>query len=283
MRPYLVGILLGIATLAGVGAGGWVWLGGRAAALRDAPVAAPLVDITVPGDSTAIAEGERLAWLHGCHGCHADSLQGKVFLDEPRVMRLVAPNVTRIIPSYSDAELARLIRHGVTRAGRAVLTMPSAGFYHLSDADLGRLLAYLRTVPPHAATWPPTELRVLAKLAVVRGEVPTDAGTMDHRAPRVGASGDTSAVALGRYHATTICTECHGLDLRGQDQAPGLMLALGYTLPQFTALMLDGRSRDGRDLGLMATTARRRFSRLRAEEVNALWTFLSRWTGSGAP
>lgn len=274
MRPYLVGILLGIATLAGIGAGGWAWLGRRAAALQAAPIAAPLVEVAVPGDSAAVAEGERLAWLHGCHGCHADSLQGKVFLDEPRVMRLVAPNVTRVIRSYSDAELARLIRHGVTRTGRAVLTMPSAGFYHLSDADLGRLVAYLRTVPPHTATWPPTELRVLAKLAVVRGQVPTDAGTMDHEAPRVGASGDTSVVSLGRYRATTICTECHGLDLRGQDQAPGLMGALGYTLPQFTALLLDGRSRDGRDLGLMATTARRRFSRLRAAEIAGLWGYL---------
>ncbi len=274
MRPYLIGALLGLGLLAGVGAAGWWWLDRRATSLALEQFRQPLESIEVPADSASIAEGERLAWLHGCHGCHGDSLQGKVFLDEPRVLRLTAPNITRAIQAYSDAELARLIRHGITRRGTAAFSMPSAGFYHLSDADLGRLIAHLRATPVRDDTWPPTELRVLTKVALLRGEVPTDAGTMDHDAPRLGAALDTTAVALGRYRAATICSECHGVGLRGQDNAPALVGALGYTFPQFTALLLDGRARDGRDIGLMGTTARRRFRRFTAREIEGLWLFL---------
>ena len=64
------------------------------------------------------------------------------------------------------------------------------------------------------------------------------------------------------------------MTLRGQDATPALPKALGYTLPQFVSLLWDGRARDGRDIGLMGTTARRRFSRFRREEVEAIWTYL---------
>lgn len=253
---------------------GYWWLGFKAAAIAASTFNVPPDTVAIPSDASAITEGERLAWLHGCHGCHGDSLQGKVFVDEPRVIRLIAPNITQAIRSYDDAEVVRLIRHGVKRNGTAAFAMPSAGFYHLSDADVGRIVAHLRATPVRGDTWPPTEIRLFTKVALVRGEVPTDAGTMDHRAARLGADADTSQVALGRYRASAICSECHGVTLRGQDNAPALVQALGYTLPQFTSLMLDGRARDGRDIGLMGTTARRRFRRLTTREVEGIWHYL---------
>lgn len=274
MRPLLLGVWLGILGLAAVAAGGYWWLGRRALAVIATPFVIAPDTVVIPDDSASVVEGERLAWLHGCHGCHGDSLQGKVFVDEPRVIRLIAPNVTQAIRSYDDAELVRLIRHGVKRDGTAAFAMPSAGFYHLSDADVGRIVAHLRATPVRGDTWPPTEIRLFTKVALVRGEVPTDAGTMDHRAARLGADADTSQVALGRYRASAICSECHGVTLRGQDNAPALVQALGYTLPQFTSLMLDGRARDGRDIGLMGTTARRRFRRLTTREIEGIWYYL---------
>jgi cytochrome c553 len=274
MRPYLLGLAVGLALLVGAGATAWWVLDERALALAATPYDVPMASVAVPTDDASLVEGERLAWLHGCHGCHADSMQGKVFIEEPRVMRLVAPNITQAIQGYSDPELERLIRHGVKRNGTAAFAMPSAGFYHFSDADVGRLIAHLRAAPVRGDTWPPTELRILTKVALLRGDVPTDAGTMDHRAPRIGDSVDTSLVALGGYRATTVCTECHGITLRGQDNAPALVQALGYTLPQFTALLVDGRARDGRDIGLMGRTALRRFRRLTPREVEGLWHYL---------
>lgn len=274
MKGYLVGVLVGLGILALAGLGALRWVEHRAGTLRAQVFAIPLDSIAVPRDSASLAEGERLAWLRGCHGCHGDSLEGKVFLDEPRVMRLVTPNIPATIPRYSDAELARLIRHGVMRDGRAALGMPSASFYHLGDDDLGRLIAHLRAAPVVPSTLPATELRLLAQVALVRGELPTDAGTMNHAEPRLGDLADTTQHGRGRYLAMTICSECHGLSLRGQDNAPGLPGALGYSLPEFRSLLLDGRARDGRDLGLMARTARRRFHRLRADEIEAMHAYL---------
>jgi cytochrome c553 len=274
MKAVLVGALFALGLLVAAAGAGWWWLGARARALYNATLAVPLDSVVVPGDSASLAEGERLAWLRGCHGCHGDSLAGKVFLDEPRVLRLVAPNVTAVAPTYSDAELARLIRHGVTRTGRAVIGMPSATFYHLSDGDVGRIIAHVRAARPQPTTVPATELRLMAKIGLVAGKVPTDAGTMDHDAPRLGDRTDTAQVARGEYLARTICTECHGPDLRGEETTPSIVRALGYTYPQFLSLLLDGRSRDGRDLGLMATTARRRFVRFRRDEIDAIWAYL---------
>lgn len=275
MRPYLIGILAGLVLLAAAAGGGYWWMVRRTDALRYTRLDIPLTDIRVPNDSASRAEGERVAWSRGCHGCHGDSLQGKVFLDEPRVMRLVTSNIPEAIARYSDAELARIIRHGVTREGFAALGMPSATFYHLSDLDLGRLVAYLRAAPLVPSSLPSTELRVRARLALVQGELPTDAGTMDHSAPRLGDRPDSTPVARGEYLAVTICTECHGLDLRGQDNAPALPKALGYTLPEFRSLLLDGRARDGRDLGLMGRTARRRFRWLDAGDIDAIFAYLA--------
>ncbi len=40
-----------------------------------------------------------------------------MLIDEPGIGRIVAPNLTRFVPMYSDAELVRLIRHGVKKDG----------------------------------------------------------------------------------------------------------------------------------------------------------------------
>ena len=274
MRWVFTGALVALMVLGVSAAAGYLWLDARAAALAGATMDVALDSISVPTDSLSLAEGERAAWLRGCHGCHGDSLQGKVFVDEPRVIRLTPPNLTAAIATYSNAEFARAIRHGVSRAGRPLIAMPSATFYHLSDVDVGRIIAHVRAAPRHPNVPAPTELRILTKIGLIRGEVPTDAGTMDHAGPRLGARGDTSRIARGEYLSMTICTECHGMELRGQDETPALPKALGYTLPQFVSLMWDGRARDGRDIGLMGTTARRRFSRFRRDEIEAVWVYL---------
>ena len=61
--------------------------------------------LTVPSDSASVAEGERFARIH-CMGCHGDSLEGMVLVDEPMMGRLVAPNVPAKLATLSDAEFA---------------------------------------------------------------------------------------------------------------------------------------------------------------------------------
>lgn len=274
MRGLLTGVAIGLAIVAVALLGGRWWLDRRVQELLARRYDVPLTDVAVPTDSASLAEGEKQAWLHGCHGCHDAELQGKVFVDEPSVMRVVAPSVTEKIASYSDAELARLIRHGVKRDGTGVAGMPSATFYHLSDTDVGRIIAHLRAAPRVATALPATELYLFAKLAMLKGEFAPDAATMDHRGPRLGDRSDTSRAWRGEYLARTICAECHGPTLHGKLEAPPLPRAMGYSAAEFVSLMLDGRSRDGRDLQLMGRTARNRFVRFNKEEIADIYGYL---------
>ena len=237
----------------------------------------PAIAVTVPHDSAAVAEGERLARVRGCHGCHGAKLDGAVFLDEPNVARLVAPNLTRVVPTYDDAELARLLVHGVRKDGSSVVVMPSSMFYHLSDADVGAIIAHLRAAPLVDHDPGEREVRILGRVGLVTKQFNTESSVIDHAAPRLGntrAADDTSQVARGEYLARTSCTECHGPALRGDPLTPSLARALDYPRDAFGRLLKTGVPRDGRDLTMMDDVARERFSHLRDDEVDAIYAFL---------
>jgi hypothetical protein len=79
-----------------------------------APPVAPAFATALPADSASLAEGRRLALTRGCYnGCHGQGLAGSVFFDEPGVARLVAPDLAAAARRYSNAELGRVIRHGL--------------------------------------------------------------------------------------------------------------------------------------------------------------------------
>lgn len=234
--------------------------------------------ITLPTDSASLAEGKRLALIRGCYnGCHGKALDGSVFFDEPGFARVVAPNLTRIAKDYSDEELARVIRHGVRPDDKSVLVMPSSMYYHLSDADLGAIIAYIRSVPQTEG--PPTEVHLGpgARLAFVMGEFAPQAAEIDHTAPRLGETSLTDSLVLGEYIAQTACTECHGLDLRGDKSGspPDLIITAGYSLLDFERLMRTGVALGDRELDLMALVAQKRFSHLTQGEVRALHAYLN--------
>ena len=106
----------------------------------------PLSSIPIPTDSVSIAEGGRIALIHGCRGCHARDLSGQEWDHDFWYGRLNAPDLTNATRTYSDAELVRLIRRGVRPDGRSAWAMPSEMFAPLSDADLGRIIAYIRSL-----------------------------------------------------------------------------------------------------------------------------------------
>ena len=107
----------------------------------------PAVAISIPTDPASIIEGRRLATIHGCFGgCHGKEAEGAVMFDEPMIGRVVAPNLTAAVRKYSDAELVVIIRHGVRPGGRSMMVMPSEVFVLLTDEDLGRIIAFLKTL-----------------------------------------------------------------------------------------------------------------------------------------
>ena len=231
--------------------------------------------VTIPTDSATLANGRHIFQTRGCEGCHGKGMVGQVFFDEPRIARLVAPNVPEAIRGYSDPELARLLRHGIRPDGRGVAVMPSSMLYFLDDADLHSLIAYLRTLPLLRAdsALPATEMRVLARVGLVTGQYKLEPVNIAHDAPRPPKAAD--GAALGLYLAKSSCTECHGMDLEGNETTPALSIVAGYKPDQFAKLMREGVPRDGRNMPMMTGVAKNRFSHFSDTEVAGLYAYLS--------
>ncbi len=238
--------------------------------------AEPRIDISVPSDSHSVLEGRRLALIRGCSGgCHGMQIEGGVFIDNLLLARLIAPSLTAAVRRYSNADLARIIRRGVLPDGSSVIGMPSEMFSGLTDKDLGRILAYLRSVPPRPGLAPERRLGPVARIAFVAGQL-RPAAELVRRATRLDGmwpqEGDSTAP--GGYLARTSCTECHGLDLGGSGSAPDLQIAAGYSWETFRRLMQTGKALGNRELPLMSSVARQRFSHFTDQELRQLYTFV---------
>lgn len=238
-----------------------------------------LVPIFVPADSESIAEGRRLATIRGCNdGCHGKDVSGGEFFDGPWYYGgMVAPDLTRVAATHSDAELARVIRRGVRKTGRSTFGMPSTMFYHLTDADLGRIIAFLRSLP--VGSGPETVIRFgpLARFELLKNPHFAYATEIARDAPWVAEADLSGEPGQGRYLAVTVCTECHGMELRGDEygSTPDLVVVGSYALEDFARLMREGIAIGGRELPMMSEIARVRFSQFRDDEVRALYDFLS--------
>lgn len=223
-----------------------------------------------------VAEGKRLAQIVGCMHCHGPGLTGDVPLDLPNVARFVAPNVTEIAPHYSDEQLATLIRRGIRVDGSATVFMPSDMLVHLSDADLARIIAYVRTVPPAGGIVGKTEVRPIGRMIVAMGDFKTGPESAAGLESADIAVDPADPLSRGRYLVMSACSECHGQDLAGREVAhsPPLSIAKTYSEADFAKLMREGVALGGRTTELMSPTAVARFSALTADEVSAMYAFL---------
>lgn len=244
--------------------------------------------VAVPSDSASIARGERLTRIR-CVGCHGDSLRGRVFFDEPNVARLVAPNVPAKLATLTDAEFAGFLRSGVRKDGTSPFVMPPPGFYHISDYDLGALIAYIRSLPVATDSLPANTYRFIGRIGVMLGQFKTAVAEYDTTMERVGDDPFWATTRQGEYLARMICTECHGLRLTGDSAAaggnaatPSLASAAGYSQEQFFTLLRTGTPRDpATRLSLMAETALKSLSNLTDEEITALYGYLQSLPLSG--
>ncbi len=238
----------------------------------------PPVAVSVPTDSGSIANGGRLALIHGCRGCHQRDLSGEYFEDDFLIGRIAAPSLTLAAQKYSDEELVRIIRRGVRPDGQSVWGMPSDMFAPLQDADVGAIIAYIRSVSPDGGIPRTIAPGPLARLGIVTGEY-RPAVAWVRETDSISAAGyfptGEEPNALGAYLARTSCPECHNLALQGYPgDTPDLSIVAGYTPAQFAHFFQTGEALGGRELALMSDMARNRFSNFTDEEEAALYAYL---------
>jgi mono/diheme cytochrome c family protein len=286
MRHTLLTVFLGTLAVAAIFAGGLLVV--SEARLRDVPELAAATD-RLPIGAASIEHGRYIARTRGCFGCHGQELQGRVFADEwPWVARAVAPNLAAYARRHDDATLEAAIRHGIGQDGRALWSMPSYNWVHLSDQDLGALLAFLRSAPVPENPLPKPALGWQARWLLATGAETHMADWALDMPPLSVDAATNPTLARGEYVAMTTCNECHGLDLRGdvQDDAgtPDLAIIGAYPEAAFRALMKTGTGLGGReDLGLMTVVAKDRFAYFTEADLTALYAYLSRLGQTPSP
>lgn len=233
--------------------------------------------LVIPADVVEIAEGERIARLGGCMHCHGENLAGTVVDDIPNLVRLVAPNISTMLQTYSDAQLATILRKGVKPNGKSVLFMPSEMFRHLSDKDLARVMAFLRSKPAVAeGITEATQLRPIGRLIIATGDFKPAAHAIESLPAADGSFDSSDPLSRGRYLTMNYCSECHAQDLKGVApiNSPPLVVAKGYSLEPFTRLMQEGVGVGDRQFKLMTPTAKARFTQFTPEEIAAVHSYL---------
>jgi mono/diheme cytochrome c family protein len=181
----------------------------------------PVEAIAISDDAASLAHGKHMAGML-CAGCHGENLAGTEFFNEPGLGVIHAANLTKgaggIGATYSDADYVRTLRHGVRPNGTSIFVMPSKDFHHLSDQDLGSLIAYIKTAQPVDQAWGPKQFtllgNVLVGLSVFDNMMMAD--LIDHTAPRPASPAIGVSQEYGGYLVQLNgCRQCHGAQLSG--------------------------------------------------------------------
>lgn len=244
--------------------------------------------VDIPTDATSIERGQHLAQaVSACTGCHQPDFSGEIFVDEPPIGTIAAPNLTTgeggIGNNYTDEDWVRAIRHGIGSDGRTLAMMPSNYYAKMSDADLGALVAYLKTVPPVDHRLP--ERNITFPGTIIFGVLAyrnMPVSIIDHQT--TGAAEMPATVGeQGEYLINIgVCRECHGADLAGltdeNGPPPGPNLTPGGPLKSwneadFVQALRNGLTPDGRvlDPEKMPWPG---YAHLTDEELNAIWAYL---------
>lgn len=256
-----------------------------------------VADLRIPlGDEAAIARGRHLVQaVMGCHGCHGDSLQGGVLVDEPAMATIYASNLTAggggVGATYSDEDLIRAIRHGVNPQGRGLMIMHSDAYNNLGAEDLGALVAYLRSVAPVDNIVPKTRVGVLGRIFVALGMFDREAVPLlpaeiiDHAAPLPPTPAPAVTAEYGRYLVSlALCRMCHGPGLSGgpplEDGTPPAPNIASYAAPgvwtdaQFLTTIRTGRTPAGKSLDAEQMPWQV-YGRMTDDELLAIWRYIA--------
>lgn len=221
MKKYLVWVPAGVAACMGIAV---------AALSVKQPARRPAPALSVERTGERIERGKYLyEQAAHCAGCHngrdwskfsAPSLPGHmgVGFEFPEELglpgKVVAPNLTSDrqtgLGGWTDGEIVRAIREGVSRDGRALFPfMPYPQYRNMSDEDVFAIVAYLRTLPPVRKPQPATQLNFPASVMVKFTPKPVEGPVSAPARSDRGAYGEY-LVRMGN------CIECHSQLERGE-------------------------------------------------------------------
>ena len=239
-------------------------------------------------DAQAIERGRYLYASRGCADCHGANGAGKVFLDDGS-LRIKGPNISpgpgNVVAAYQPVDWVRVLRHGVAPSGRPLMIMPSEDYNRLTDADIGAIVAYVRSLPPAAGTGAELVLPLPVRLAYGFGMLKDAAARIDHTLPPAQPVPDGVTVEHGAYVAN-MCIGCHGAKLAG-GKIPGgppdwpaaanLTPGEGSTMPAYAdakslaQMFRTGKRADGSPIPVMPFESLRNLS---DTDVEALHLYL---------
>ena len=244
--------------------------------------------VHVPSDSASIARGEHLVRnVIDCTVCHGSDLGGGVYSSSAAIGTVAGPNLTRgrggVGADYTDMDYLRAIRRGVRRDGRSLIVMPSEVFTHLSDEDIGAVLAFLKQAPPVDREVPKSGFGPVGRALLAAGKMNI---LVAGKTPRIDAPSSVSrdpTPAYGKYLADISgCHGCHGYGLSGGPVAgpPGLPPASnltpagigGWTEADLVRALREGKRRDGSQLDEFMPW--KVFRGMTDAEIHALWLYL---------
>jgi cytochrome c553 len=220
-----------------------------------------------------LVQGRRMAEIIGCWaGCHGKRGEGGTESIKG-IHQNTAPTLSQVLPDYSDDELVRLIRYGVKRDGKSAIGMSSYTFWPLGDQDLVNIIAHLRAQPTQPPKPRKHEITFRGRVALATGEWAVSAEQVDRSIPRWGELRRNTAFERGRYLASIVCSECHGLDFRGNalEGGPSLVILAMYQPAQFQHLLRTGKPIGGREIPAMSWMADVAFT---DQEIGDLYNFL---------
>lgn len=206
-----------------------------------APKRRPAAPVTAPRTAEAVERGRYLAGsVAACMTCHSeideakpgDSIKpgrlgsGRDFgdlLGFPGKVR--APNLSSSpdgLASWTDGEILRAFREGISRDGRPLFPfMPYPSYAkQLTDEDALALVAYLRTLPPVSGKPAPTEIKFPVSMFARKAPAPVLKGA--EPLPK-------DPVARGRrLIELASCADCHNTFDERHQPLPGMHLAGGF-------------------------------------------------------
>lgn len=211
-----VGIVVGVIVIMLVGVIGYASIGWDKKVDRRVPT------VEAKRDSATIARGEFLFKTGiGCWQCHSSGgdnappgggMKFDLNVLSPSLGVYYAANITPDVETgiggWTDGEIVRAIREGISRDGRVLFPiMPVDPLNGLSDDDVLALVAYLRTLPPVKNKVPAREPSMFAKTLMTVGVI----GPMkEHKEPVV-APERAITPKYGEYVAkhASLCSDCH--------------------------------------------------------------------------